>query len=126
MLIILQIYIWLRGLREGIEGEELFQYLEEVFTGCWEADTEIVIWIASAYRLGPFRKTKKIPRDVLVRFPDWHTKRAVLNIFRKQQGLEIESFQISIYSDLSIITIRKQKNFKFVTSGLIQHKISYR
>lgn len=97
--------IRLRGLREGKEGEELSQYLEKVFTGCLGADTEIVIQISSAYRLGPFKRTQTITRDGLIRFLDWHTKQAELDIFREQLGLEIEGSQIAIYSDLSVISI---------------------
>lgn len=71
------------------------------------ADSTVNVRITVAYRVGPLLKTQKYPRDILVRFHDWHIKQTVQGIFRDQQGLDIQGEQIKVFSDLSTITIRK-------------------
>lgn len=96
-----------------------------MFTGCIRAHAEVVIRIKLAYQIGLLR-TQTTHIDILVKFPDWPTKQAILAIFRGQQGLEIEGERILIYPDLSTITVWKRKNRRFLTAAMVQHKIQYR
>lgn len=84
--------------------------MEETVTGCLGAEAEIGIRISSAQQLGIFRKTQKEPRDILIKLPDWPTKQAILDIFRDPPGVEVVGVQLSVYPDLSKITIWKRKN----------------
>lgn len=104
------------GLKESAEGQELTQYLEEIFTGCLETDVDITIRIISAYWIRLFRKRRTL--KINIKFRDWCTMQSVLSVFREQQGLETEGEWVSIYPDLNIITIQKRKNLKFLTAVL--------
>lgn len=118
--------IRLHGVKEGIEGSELQQFLEEIFTSCLGAEAQVEIRISSAYCLGILKKTQKNPQDILIKFPNWPMKQAALNIFKETPGLEIEGVQLLAYPDFSKITIRKQKNLRFLTTILTQRGVPYR
>lgn len=44
--------IRLKGVKEGMEGKDSRQFLEEVFTACLGSESEVVVQIDSAYRVG--------------------------------------------------------------------------
>lgn len=64
---------WL-GLKEGVQGDNLVTYLEDLFSACLGADSNISSQIVKAYRIGPSRTTNKYFRDVLVQFANWEIR----------------------------------------------------
>lgn len=79
-----------------------------------------------AYRVGPRKPDhERNPRGVLIRFPDWHMKLAVIEAFEENSDCVIGNSKISLLSDLSIITLHKRWNLKFLTSVLQQEEIRY-
>lgn len=66
--------IHLKGLKEGAEGHDLIQFLEEVFTACLGAGSEVVIQISSAFRVESKWEALKRPRDSVATFPNWQVK----------------------------------------------------
>lgn len=113
-------------MKEGPEGEDLVGHDTELFTACAGSDCELTIAITSAYRIGPFKAASKYPRDILVKIPTWIIKAKVLETFTEQSGTGIEELGVQIFPNRSSITLRKRRDFKFLTSVLASLKIKYR
>lgn len=119
--------IKIRGLKEGVEGEDLPGYLMELFFSAWVGeDCEIVISISSAYRMRFLKPSHKHPRVVIVKFLQCLIKAKILENYWEQPNLTIDGSAINIYPDLSSITFLKRKSFKFLTENLQSRKVPYR
>lgn len=112
-----------RGLKEGIEGEDLESFSTDLFTSWVGADCEVVIRILSSYHVGVFKSSAKFPRDVIVKFLYWSTKVKILECYWEQPNLVIEGS--SVFPDLSAITLQKRKGFEFLTQYLQTWGILY-
>lgn len=84
---------------------------------------ETPIQIVTANHTGPLKRNQQIPRDVLIKFPDWSTENTVQNLFRGGRGVSVESSKLFCFPNLSVITLWKRKNLKFLTTVLSQHHI---
>lgn len=101
--------IRLQDLKEGLEGDNLIQYLKKRFTDCLGADSDIIIWIVAAYQICSLKKTDtKNLQVVLIKFSDWVTKRKVQDTFQHQSNLVVEGAQILVFPDLCAITVFKK------------------
>lgn len=102
----------LRGLKEGAEGDNLTNYLTDLFTPWLGADSEIAVSIEAAYRIWTLNPASKLPRDALIKFPNGVVKATVLASFWDQPDIVIACVKIAVYSNLSSITLKKCKNLK--------------
>lgn len=118
--------IKLRGLKEGLEGEDLKGYITHLVTAWAGSDCEIGISITSAYQIGTLRDTNRYPREELIQCPNWTIKSKILEIFLEQSDWEIADSQLQIFPDLSPITLKKIREFTFLTSTLTSLNIKYR
>lgn len=57
------------NIKRWSEGTDLKQFLDEAFTAGFGADSEIVIQILSAFRVGGGRGPSKRPRDIMLKLP---------------------------------------------------------
>lgn len=71
----------MKGLKERIEDGSLKIYLETLLTGCLGSDTNTVVHLDFAHRLGSSMEKNKRgrDRDVLLRFSDQKTQNLVLD-----------------------------------------------
>lgn len=118
--------ICLKGVREESEGKDLKQFIEEVFTVCLGSDSEIVVQISSAFRAGNIRGSLVRPRDIVVKLPTWQLKSKIVEAIWVQSGLEIAGSAVSVFPDLSPITLRKRKHLQFLMIVLRRKKVDYR
>lgn len=115
----------LRGVKEGAEGKDLKQFIE-VFTACLGSDTEIIVQVLSAFRAGNIRGSGIRPRDTVVNLPNWQLKSKILEDIWEHSGLEIAGSEVSVYPDLSPITLKKSKHLQFFTTVLRHRELDYR
>lgn len=83
------------------------------------SEAEIDISVSLAFRLGLLRKIAKFPRDIIVKFPYWETKTAILEKYWEQTDIQIEGNPISVFPDIS--ALRKRKLIRFLTLTLQDH-----
>lgn len=55
----------LRGLKVQIEGDNLAQYLQDLFMSCVDPEC--------AYHLGQYNSRAKYPKDIIIKFFDWQS-----------------------------------------------------
>lgn len=79
-----------------------------------------------AYRFSPRKSSFKFPTEVLVKFLDLTGKTRILECFCEQTEVIIAGSQLVIYPDMSLITLPKQNNLKFLTMELPNKGITYR
>lgn len=83
------------------------------------------IKINMAYRIK--NNSRRKFRDILVTFHDWSTKKFVTNAIRSSGTINIKGFYICFRVELlSLITLKKSKEIKFLTNKLIKLGIPYR
>lgn len=93
--------ISLKGAREGVEGKDVKQFSEEIFTAYLGSECEVVAQIELAFHVGAIRQPLSHPRDIVVKLPSWHLKSKLLEAFWEQGGLEIAEASVSVFPDLS-------------------------
>lgn len=79
-----------------------------------------------ANRISPLRASKKYLRDILLQFTLWPVKVKVMACYWEQPAVTIAAAQISVYSNLSVIILKKRKSFKFLTLDLQKKDIMFR
>lgn len=72
-------------------------------SGLWDANYNF------AYCVGQYFERAKYLRDIIIQFPNWLTKSKVLDGFLDNPNLEREGGVISLFPDLSSITISKRQ-----------------
>lgn len=109
----------LRGHKEQTEGGDLCVYLKNLFASWLGSDSTSGVNLANEYRIGPLKRYhQRNPRDILMKFPDWHTKTSVVDAFQENQNFLIDNVRITLLPYLTIITLSKCQNFTFLTSVL--------
>lgn len=68
----------LKNLREKAESANLKNYLTDLVESIIGLDTNNTVKIDSAFQIGPYKKHASKPRDVLVKFADWNSKKVIL------------------------------------------------
>lgn len=104
----------------------MITYLTELFSTCVGSESETEVTLSTAFRIGPRRKTASYPRNIIIKFPYWNMKAKILESFWEQSESVIEGYQISVFPDLSVITLKKRKLLKFLTLDLQEQGISYK
>lgn len=66
------------------------------------------------------------PQDILVKLLNWQVESNILEDIWELSGLEIEGSLMSVYPDLSVITINRRKNYQFLTTVLRHKRMKYR
>lgn len=81
-----------------------------------------------ANRLRGPGKTKGRGRDreVLVGFEDWSVKSMNLDVLWEQPKLMLEGQKLTFYSDLCPLTLKRRREWKFITNKLTRLEIAYR
>lgn len=108
--------IKIRGLREATEGNYLVGYLTSLYINWVKIACVIVISITTAFWVGVDKASQRYPWDILVKFSSGDTKTKVLSAFQKNLDTVTEGDKISIYLDLSPLTLKKRHNFRFLTA----------
>lgn len=92
----------LKGLKEGEEEGDLKKYLETLLTGCLASDTEAIVSLAFAHRVGHYEKgqNKNRDQDVILGFVDGGMKSLVLDSLWGKPKLVVAKQQLTFYSDL--------------------------
>lgn len=91
------------------------KYLVDLFTSWLGSDADTTVQIVTAYRVGPLRQRQRTPKDMLIKFPSWSMKIKVQENFRQDPKLIVDGVGLSSFPVLSLITIHKRRNLKFVT-----------
>lgn len=116
-----------KGLKEGAERENVVQYLEDLLTACLGSDSTATVKLRSARRLGiKGRKTAgRKDRKVLLTFEDLTAKTAVLEALWDKPKLVVEGQQLIFYLNISPLTLKKCRDWQFLTSKLTQFGFPY-
>lgn len=93
--------IRIKGVKEGVEGNDLKSLLKEVFSACLGTDWDISLQISSAFQVGGRGRSLLPPRDIIVKFPSWYIKPKVLENIWEHSGLAIGGAQVSVYCSCS-------------------------
>lgn len=89
----------LKGLKEGIERDDLKSYLDALLTSCMGSETNVEVNLTFAHWLGSndrsIRNNKS--RDVLLGFADQVTKFTVLDSLWEQSKVVVEGQQLTFF-----------------------------
>lgn len=94
--------LWLKGLKEGLEEQDLKKKLETLLTGCLGSETEEEVQLAFAYSLGAVGKgwNKSKDTNIILGFPNGSSKALVLASLWDKPKTVIEGQALTFYSDL--------------------------
>lgn len=120
--------IKIRGLAEKAEGNmELSSFLASWLATCLNLEDGVAPFILRAYRLGnPSFPRAKGPRDVLIEFADFRTKKAVMDAARQEGGLKHNDTLILFFPDLPPEALQQRKLLRPIAQKLIDAAIRYR
>lgn len=107
-----------------MEGANLKEYLRDLFESILGSDIIEVVKIDSAFRIGIYRNNMR-PRDVLIKFADWNSKKLVMMHLCQFGNVTVEGLEVQAFADLAPSTLQKRKDLKFFTDRLQQRKITY-
>lgn len=79
--------------------------------------------IVSASYIGCFKSGQWYSRVIIIKFASWEVKATILAAYRKQSSVLVEGSELVIFSDLSILTFKKKRNLRFLTSDLQSWKV---
>lgn len=77
------------------------------------ADFELGISIAAAYRVGLGKASQRFLWDVVAKFLQWAVKSSVIESYWEQLEVIFSGSKVSIYPDLSSVTLKKGKIKRF-------------
>lgn len=97
---------WLR------QGDILKAYLEDLFSACLGADSDILVQIVKAYQMGHCLREIRILK-ILMQLVNWEVKTRVLGIFLWHTRL-IDCSEAICFADISPLTLRKRRNLRFL------------
>lgn len=117
---------WILGVPESVNDKEICPYLTLFVTlaphmpdNDWRLDR--------AYRsLAPKPPQGANPREIIVCFYYYESKEALTIATRSKKRVEFKGAKIQIFSDLSPITLAKQRILRSVTVHLQNHQVLYR
>lgn len=103
-------------------------YLETLLTGCLGSDTDLVVQLEFAYRIGSLtgKNRRGKDRDILMMFSERTIKTLILDHLWDSPKILLEGQESTFYSDLCPITIQRRKEWRFFTSKLIVGGIPYK
>lgn len=103
--------IKIRGLAEKVEGSmDLLIFPALWLATCLRLDEGVAPLILRAYRIGNALSWKaKGPRDIIIEFADFGTKKAVMNAAKQEEGLKFNDALIQLFPDLPPETLQQRK-----------------
>lgn len=93
-----------------VEGQDLNGYLMDLFSTWVGYEAKTKVSITSAFQIGSLKTAAMYPRDIIVKFPYWETKLNILESHWEQPDITIDGKSVSIFPDLSSITLRKSRH----------------
>lgn len=120
--------IKIRGLADKAEGNmDLPSFLAAWLATCLNLEDGVAPLILRAYRIGnPFLLKAKGPRDIIIEFVDFTTKKAVMDAARHEGGLKFNDTLILFFPDLPPEAIQQRKSLRPFAQRLIDAVIQYR
>ncbi|KAJ1164287.1 hypothetical protein NDU88_004732 [Pleurodeles waltl] len=115
----------IRGVPHEAENEDVEFYVQVLFTQILDCEDPVPIQNDRAHRVNPPWSRSERPADVLVCLHDFTTKRLILRQARDQHPLKFKGHAVTLYQDLSALTLQECKDFHSVTSFLRNWGISY-
>lgn len=92
------------------------------------SDTKAEIKLNFAHRLGRVdkRRMRNKERDILLGYPDGSTKLLVLDSLWEKPTIVVEGQELTFSSDICPLTLQRRKDWKFLTTKLIDLGIPYK
>lgn len=120
--------IKIRGLAEKAEGNmDLPSFLEAWLATCLKLEDGVALFLLQAYRIGnPYTFKAKGPRDIIMEFADYRTKKAVMDAARIEGGFKFNDSLILFFPDLPPETIQQRKSLRPFAQRLMEANIRYR
>lgn len=116
-----------RGLPESVDNTQLNATVSAIFSQLLESQCIEVINMDRIHRaLRPKGRDTDPPRDVICFINDYRLKEDILKQARIKRTTEYEGHRISIYQDLSAITLRHRKDLRPLLEILQSKNIPYR
>lgn len=72
------------GLKEQAGGQSFISSMEELLAEFFGSDLEATVSILLVYRVGLLGKLQKPPRDIILKFSNWETKKPSAETSRKR------------------------------------------
>lgn len=96
-----------RGFPKGAEElKDLKEFLSSWLAALMNLEAGVASQFVPAYRLGSSRRApNSLPRDILVKCYDMHTKQKIMEIARKHGHLLFHDYRILVLQDLSAETL---------------------
>lgn len=116
--------IQIRNIAWRAEGENLRDFLVEMFRQILGEEAPTDIQLDRAHRVGLPRGTKAPSSDILVCVHDFQLKELILRKAREQQSFCFRDQRLALFQDLAASTLLKRKEFKTVTNYLREHHIA--
>ncbi|CAH2250563.1 Hypothetical predicted protein [Pelobates cultripes] len=119
--------IRVRGVPESVAGSDIPEYLRQLFTAIQPNLEPADLRLDRAHRVPkPATLARDIPRDIVTRLHYFSAKDAILTAQRKSTAMPPGYEKISLFADLSPMTMARRRDFINVTKCLRNHKIPYR
>lgn len=115
----------LKGFKEHTEGNDLHAYWQQLFCDLEGLGSPSKILTFSAFRIGCRNVSAKFPRDILIRFSNWESKAQALELINQNPEIGFGGSCLNFFLDISHITLKKRRNFRFLTSKLQKANINY-
>lgn len=117
----------LKGLKEGEEEGDLKGYLEKILTSYLAPRTETGVTLTFAHRIGIQGKgpNRSKDRDIMLGPPDNGVKTFVLDSLWEKPKLVEANQHLTVYTDLSPITLQRRQEWSFLISKLTRAKVAY-
>ncbi|CAH2293131.1 Hypothetical predicted protein [Pelobates cultripes] len=112
---------------ESVAGSDIPGYLQQLFTAI-QPNLELAdLRLDRAHRVPkPASLARDIPRDIVTRLHYFSAKDAILMAQRKSTAMPSGYEKISLFADLSPMTMARRRDFINVPKCLRNHKIPYR
>lgn len=115
-----------KRVKEGTEGPDLVKFMAELCVTHFGTANDATAQVISTYRVGGRRQSEDKPRDVVVHLSNWHIKTEILTCSLEKSGLTVGGASVSVFPDISFITLRKRRYFHFLTRILRTKGIKYK
>ncbi|CAH2311610.1 Hypothetical predicted protein [Pelobates cultripes] len=118
--------IRIRGIPESPEGENIEEMLTSLFRIILREDTPALIKYDRAHRALRPRPTEGTPRDVICCLHSFAIKDLIMRKARSRAHWNYRGAEISLYNDLSPMTLEARRALRPVTTILRERNMQYR
>ncbi|CAH2311815.1 Hypothetical predicted protein [Pelobates cultripes] len=111
--------IRVRGVPESVAGSDIPEYLRQLFTAIQPSLEPADLRLDRAHRVPkPATLARDIPRDIVTKLHYFSAKDAILTAQRKSTAMPPGYEKISLFADLSPMTMARRRDFINVTKCL--------